>query len=39
VFNVCLILEFTDGLISRETRYYADPFEPPAERGQFTKAD
>ncbi len=24
IFNVCLILEFEDGRIKRETRYYAD---------------
>jgi hypothetical protein len=32
IFNVCVILEFTDGKISRETRYYAEPFEPPEAR-------
>jgi hypothetical protein len=35
VFNVCLILEFMDGLISRETRYYAEPFEAPDARAQW----
>jgi hypothetical protein len=27
-----MILEFKDGLISRETRYYAEPFEAPEQR-------
>ena len=36
VFNVCVILEFADGLIKRETRYYADPFEAPGQRAQWT---
>ena len=35
VFNVCVILEFTDGKISRETRYYAEPFDAPKERAQW----
>jgi len=35
VINVCVILEFTDGKISRETRYYAEPFEAPAGRAQW----
>jgi SnoaL-like domain len=35
-FNVCLILEFTDGKIARETRYYAEPFKPPKQRAQWT---
>jgi hypothetical protein len=36
VFNVCLILEFADRLIKRETRYYAEPFEAPEGRAQWT---
>jgi SnoaL-like domain len=36
VFKVCVILEFRDGKIARETRYYAEPFEAPAERAQWT---
>jgi hypothetical protein len=36
VFNVCVILEFKDGKIARETRYYAEPFEAPAQRAQWT---
>lgn len=35
IFNVCVILEFTDGKISRETRYYAEPFEPPEARARW----
>jgi hypothetical protein len=39
VFNVCLILQFADGLIRRETRYYAEPFEPPEQRRQWALGD
>jgi SnoaL-like domain len=39
VFNVCLVLEFDEGLIKRETRYYAEPFDPPAERRRFSLSD
>ena len=35
VFNVCLILQFRDGKIVRETRYYAEPFEAPEGRAQW----
>ena len=35
-FNVCLILELSDGKIKRETRYYAEPFEAPEGRAQWT---
>jgi hypothetical protein len=35
VFKVCLILEFEDGLVSRETRYYAESFEAPEARAQW----
>jgi ketosteroid isomerase-like protein len=35
VFNVCVILEFRDGRIARETRYYAEPFEAPEGRAQW----
>jgi hypothetical protein len=31
-----LILEFADRLIKRETRYYAEPFEAPEGRAQWT---
>lgn len=35
IFSVCVILEFADGLIKRETRYYAEPFEAPEQRAQW----
>jgi hypothetical protein len=35
-FNVCVILEFADGLVIRETRYYAEPFEAPEARARWT---
>jgi ketosteroid isomerase-like protein len=35
VFNVCVILEFADGKIARETRYYAEPFEAPEARSKW----
>jgi SnoaL-like domain len=35
VLNVCVILEFKDGKIARETRYYAEPFEAPGQRAQW----
>jgi ketosteroid isomerase-like protein len=35
VFNVCVILEFRDGKIARETRYYAEPFQAPAGSAQW----
>ena len=38
VFNVCVIIEFTDGQISRETRYYAEPFDAPEERARWRLA-
>ena len=34
-YKVCLILEFADRRIVRETRYYAEPFEPPEAREQW----
>jgi ketosteroid isomerase-like protein len=35
IFNVCVILEFKDGKIARETRYYSEPFEPPEQRARW----
>ena len=35
IFKVCVILEFADGKIIRETRYYAEPFDAPEERKQW----
>jgi hypothetical protein len=39
VFGVCLILEFEDSKIRRETRYYAEPFEAPEGRAQWRLPD
>jgi SnoaL-like domain len=39
VFNVCVILEFKDGKIVRETRYYAEPFEAPDGRRRWRLPD
>ena len=38
-FHVALILEFSGGKIIRETRFYAEPFEPPEWRAPFVKSD
>jgi hypothetical protein len=35
IFNVCLIIEFDGGKVSRETRYYAEPFEAPEGRAHW----
>lgn len=35
VLNVCVILEFEDDKIKRETRYYAEPFDAPEQRAQW----
>jgi hypothetical protein len=32
-----MVVEFRDGKIWRDTRYYADPFEPPAWRAQWVE--
>jgi hypothetical protein len=37
IYHMVNILEFRDGKISRETRYYADPFEAPAWRAQWVE--
>ena len=36
-FNTVLILEMRDGLIWRETRYYAEPFDPPPWRADWVE--
>jgi len=36
VYNWVLILEYRDGLVWRETEYFAEPFEPPEWREPFT---
>ena len=37
ICHVANILEFRDGKIARETRYYAEPFEAPAWRAQWVE--
>jgi hypothetical protein len=37
VYLVTDIVEFRDGKIAKETRYYAQPFEAPAWRAQWTE--
>jgi hypothetical protein len=37
IYHVANILEFREGKIMRETRYYADPFEAPAWRAQWVE--
>jgi hypothetical protein len=37
VYVVADIVEFRDGKIAKETRYYAQPFEAPAWRAQWTE--
>ncbi len=34
-FHVANIVEFFEGKIVRETRYYAEPFEPPEWRAEW----
>jgi hypothetical protein len=36
-YHVVMIVEFRGGKILRETRYYADPFDPPAWRAQWVE--
>ena len=35
IYHVALIVEFRDGKIWRDTRYYAEPFAPPVWRAQW----
>jgi len=37
IYHVANIIEFREGKIMRETRYYADPFEAPAWRAQWVE--
>jgi hypothetical protein len=37
IFHAVLVVEFRDGKIWRETRYYAEPFEPPAWRASWVE--
>jgi len=38
-YHFVLILEYRDGLVWRETQYFAEPFEAPEWRGEFTEKD
>jgi hypothetical protein len=38
VFHNVMTLEFKDGKIIRETRYYAEPFPPPENRAKWTQS-
>jgi ketosteroid isomerase-like protein len=37
VYHVVMIVEFRDGKIVRETRYYADPFDAPEWRADWVE--
>jgi hypothetical protein len=37
IYYVAMIIEFREGKIIRETRYYADPFEAPSWRAQWVE--
>jgi hypothetical protein len=37
IYDVAVIIEFREGKILRETRYYADPFEAPAWRAPWVE--
>jgi ketosteroid isomerase-like protein len=37
VFNVAMVVEFRDGKIWKDTRYYAEPFAPPAWRSSWVE--
>ena len=37
VYDVALIIELRDGKMWRDTRYYAEPFEPPAWRARWVE--
>ena len=37
IYLVVVIFEFRDGKITRETRYYPQPFEPPEWRSQWVE--
>jgi hypothetical protein len=37
IYHVAMIIEFREGKIIRETRYYADPFEAPAWRAKWVE--
>ena len=35
IYHLAMIVEFRDGKVWRDTRYYAEPFEPPAWRARW----
>jgi hypothetical protein len=37
LYHMVMIVEFRDGKIWKETRYYAEPFQPPAWRAQWVE--
>jgi hypothetical protein len=37
VFNLAMVVEFRDGKIWKDTRYYAEPFAPPAWRSSWVE--
>ena len=39
VFHAVMILEFQEGKIVRDTRYYAEPFEPPEWRSEWVELE
>jgi hypothetical protein len=38
IYHVVVIVEFSDGKILRETRYYADPFDAPEWRAEWVES-
>jgi hypothetical protein len=38
IYHVVMIVEFSDGKIVRETRYYADPFDAPEWRAAWVES-
>ncbi len=38
-YNWVAILEYKDGLVWRETQYFAEPFDPPEWRAPFVELD
>jgi hypothetical protein len=37
IYHVAMIVEFRDGKVWRDTRYYAERFEPPAWRSRWVE--
>ena len=38
-FHLVKLLEFKDGKVIRDTRYFAEPFEAPEARAKWTKGE